>query len=425
MHRSLVVLVVLFFLAACEPAAPDPADTPADDSSEQVTATTTLRVMTYNIEDIRTTDLQTSDQPRLQQAAATIQRLRPDILLINELTYDMEGGPGYVAGERPGQNAGRFAERYLSIAQDEDLEPLRYRAYMPSTNTGESSGFDLDNDGQVVTTFPEPAPANADGSPGPQSPGGRAYGNDSWGFGIFPGQYGMALFVRDDLEILEDSVRTFRLLPWSAQPNGEMPTDPATGEPWYAGEEAAQFRLSSKTHADVPVRLPNGTVLHVLISHPTPPAFDGEEGRNKRRNYAEIRFWADYLDNAPYIREDRSGQLVGLPQDAPFVLMGDLNADPDEGSAFRNPIQQFLLTHPRIDGTVLPTADSLGIASYPDLDPDDTAEWGLRVDYVLPSNNLRVLDAGIWRPTEVDSATVAVSDHFPVWLDVAVPHDGR
>ena len=52
--------------------------------------------------------------------------------------------------------------------------------------------------------------------------------------------------------------------------------------------------LSSKSHWDVPVRIGNVT-LHLLASHPTPPAFDGAEDRNGRRNHDEIRFWSDYL----------------------------------------------------------------------------------------------------------------------------------
>ena len=52
--------------------------------------------------------------------------------------------------------------------------------------------------------------------------------------------------------------------------------------------------LSSKNHWDVPVRIGKRT-LHLLISHPTPPAFDGPEDRNGKRNHDEIRFWRDYL----------------------------------------------------------------------------------------------------------------------------------
>ena len=39
----------------------------------------------------------------------------------------------------------------------------------------------------------------------------------------------------------------------------------------------------------------------------------------------------------------------------------------------------------------------------PDLDPDDTARWGLRVDYVLPSDNLEVLGGEVVRPTDPDA----------------------
>lgn len=382
---------------------------PADEPATGEAASEMLRIATYNIEDVRTGDLQNPGNPRLQKAAAVIQRLRPDILLVNEITFD----------EPFGQNGQRFADAFLNVSQGEGLEPIRYRVFSAPSNTGIASGFDLNNDGALVDTFPAPVPPNADGSPNPQTQAQRDYGNDTWGFGTFPGQYGMALFVREDLEILADSARTFRLLPWSQMPDALMPVDSATGQPWYAGEAGEQFRLSSKSHWDVPVRLPNGSVLHILASHPTPPAFDGPEQRNVRRNHDEIRFWADYLNGSAYIMDDAS-QAGGLPADAPFVIMGDQNADPDEGSSYNDPIGTWLLAHPRVNGEVVPQATPEGIAAYPDLDPDDTAGWGLRVDYVLPSTNLRVLDSGIVRPVGADTSGVQVSDHFPVWIDVAV-----
>ena len=377
-----------------------------------------LRIATYNIEDVRTIDVLNPDHLRLKRAAAAIQRLRPDVLLINEMTYDQAGVPGYDEADGEGQNARRFATAFLAVSQGKDLEPVRYRAFMAPSNTGLASGFDLDNNGRVVADFPEPAPPNSDGSPTRQTPEERAYGGDTWGFGTFPGQYAMALFIREDLTVLDEAVRTFRLLPWRQMPEALLPVDPATGRPWYEGEEAMQFRLSSKSHWDVPLRLPGERVLHVLASHPTPPAFDGAEQRNVRRNHDEIRFWADYLDGATYIVDD-SSRAGGLDADAAFVLLGDLNADPDEGRALDNPIDTWLLSHPRINGDFVPKADSQAVAAYPRLDPDDTAQWGLRVDYVLPSATLRVLDGGIVRPP-ADSAGVSASDHFLVWIDVVV-----
>jgi hypothetical protein len=35
--------------------------------------------------------------------------------------------------------------------------------------------------------------------------------------------------------------------------------------------------------------------VHFLVSHSTLPVFDGPEDRNGRRNFDEIRFWADYI----------------------------------------------------------------------------------------------------------------------------------
>ena len=74
---------------------------------------------------------------------------------------------------------------------------------------------------------------------------------------------------------------------------------------FYDPEELDVFRLSSKNHVDVPVKIDNGTV-HFLVSHPTPPVFDGPEDRNGTRNHDEIRFWADYVDPARsgYIYDD-------------------------------------------------------------------------------------------------------------------------
>ncbi|MBB4061891.1 endonuclease/exonuclease/phosphatase family metal-dependent hydrolase [Salinibacter ruber] len=379
---------------------------------------TSVRAMTYNIEDVRTADLRRTDHPRLQRAAARIQHLAPDVLLVNEMTYDQPGDPGYRAGDPEGQNAQRFVHHYLSTPQADSLDGLSYRTVMLPVNTGLHSGLDLNNDGQVAPAVPEIPGAPEDGSVPPQTDAGRTYGNDAWGFGTFPGQYGMALLVRDDLTVLRDSIRTFRLLPWHEKPNASVPLDTTSFEPWYSPAEWAAVRLSSKSHWDVPVRLPNGEVLHVLASHPTPPGFDGVARRNNHRNHDEVQFWSDYLNQAAYV-EDDSGRGGGLHDDAPFLVMGDLNADPDDASIFRNAIRH-LIGHERVDGGVVPEASPARQADYPDLDPDDTSRWGARIDYVLPAATVAVDDAGVWRPAPARVPDVPVSDHFPVWVDVRV-----
>jgi len=374
--------------------------------------------MTYNIEDVRTADLKRTDHPRLTRAAARVQALSPDVLLINEMTYDQPGAPGYESGDPEGQNARRFVENYVSTPQEDTLEGLSYRTVMLPVNTGLPSGYDLNNDGRTVTDVPSvPAPPE-DGSAAEQTSAGRAYGNDAWGFGVFPGQYGMALLVRQDLTVLRDSIRTFRLFPWSEMPGAAEPIDSTTGEPWYGPEAWRNMRLSSKSHWDIPLRTPGGAVIHVLASHPTPPAFDGVAQRNARRNHDEIRFWVDYLSEAPYV-EDDSSRGGGLHSGASFVVVGDLNADPDDEGRFREAIRN-LVRHERVQADVGPTATAAGRAAFPDLDPDDTARWGSRVDYVLPSATLAVDTSGVWRPVSRDTTALPVSDHFPVWMDFRV-----
>jgi endonuclease/exonuclease/phosphatase family metal-dependent hydrolase len=372
--------------------------------------------MTYNIEDVRTSDLRCKDHLRLQRAAARIQALAPDVLLVNELTYDQPGDPGYQAGEPEGQNARRFVKNYLSVAQADSLSGLSYQTVMLPVNTGQPSGYDLNHDGRVVTEVPSVPSSPDDGSVAEQTAPGQAFGGDAWGFGTFPGQYGMALFVREDLTVLRDSIRTFRLFKWSEMPHAAVPKDSTNGEPWYSPEAWESFRLSSKSHWDVPVRLPDGTVLHVLASHPTPPAFDGPARRNERRNHDEIRLWVDYLSDRAYIQDD-SSNAGGLDPGASFVVVGDLNADPDDESPFRQAVRD-LLSHDRVHSGPAPTASPAGRSAFPNLDPDDTAQWGKRVDYVLPSANFIVDTSGVWRPPSPDTTALPVSDHFPVWVDI-------
>lgn len=382
-------------------------------------APTTVRIATFNIEDVRQEDVVRSDNPRLKAVAEVIQRIGPNILFLNEIAYDMPGAPGFKEGDQPGQNAARFIENYLSIPQAPGLTPIRYKAFMAPVNTGLFSGMDLDNDGKVTDSFPVPPGTKPDGWPGPQTAGGRAYGNDCWGFGTFPGQYGMALLVDERLTIDDAHVRTFQNLPWDYV-TGNLIPNKADGTPWFTEEEKAVARLSSKSHWDVPVKLPNGSELHVFCSHPTPPVFDGPEDRNGRRNHDEIRFWMDYITNDPYIVDDNS-KYGGFGSDAPFVIVGDLNADPKKGDSFKNPIAKLLSTR-RVTRDFTPKSD-VEIAG---LEPTDTSMFKMRVDYVLPSKELKVTDGGIWRAMPSTGANGKFpSDHFPVWIDVVVPAPPR
>lgn len=355
-----------------------------------------LRVATFNIEDVRAEHLETDDNPRLRAIAAIIQRIRPNILLLNEIETSHADGPS---------NAEKFAYNYLAVSQGDGLRPLYYETYTPATNTGVHSGFDLDNSGSVDASVPERSER--------QEAAHRAYGNDCYGFGTFPGQYGMALLVDRRLEIDVEGVRTFREFLWKDLPSANRPVNP-DGSDWFDEEEWDAVRLSSKTFADVPVLLPNGTTLHALISHPTPPAFDGGEKRNVLRNHDEIALIRAYIDDDPALYDD-SGREGGLDDGASFVILGDLNADPTDGSGKEMTLFTQLFSSPRLAKDTHPSSE----IRLDDLDRTDTARFGLRVDYVLPSASITITASGVWR--DAGDSERFPSDHFPVWADVIVP----
>ncbi|NNF64821.1 MAG: endonuclease/exonuclease/phosphatase family protein [Acidimicrobiia bacterium] len=352
-------------------------------------------------------ELSTPGSAQPDVVAEIIQRVRPDVLLINEFDYDAAGDA-----------AAHFQDNYLARPHG-DAKPIHYRyRYVAPSNTGVFSGFDLDNSGEA-----------GDFPPG-----------DSFGFGFFEGQFGMVVYSRYPIEF--DSIRTFQHFLWKDMPGALLPIDPDTGDGWYSDEELDVFRLSSKSHWDVPVNV-GGTTVHFLVSHPTPPVFDGDEDRNGTRNHDEIRFWADYISGAGYIYDD-DGVYGGLTNRAPFVIAGDLNSDPFDGDSIPGSAQQ-VLDHRLVNTSITPS--SPGGVEQSILQGDnnlvhlgdpafDTADFGeaifggpgnLRVDYVLPSRNMRLLDAGVFWPLESDPLFGLVgtfpfpsSDHRAVWIDVRV-----
>ena len=390
--RTLAILLLLVFPPVAE---------------AQETRPRALRVMTMNAQDIASSDLDGAQNPRLKRLAAIIQRVRPNVLLLSEIALDADA-----------QNADRFVRNYLSTAQEPGLRAILYNTVMPQSNTGIHSGFDLNNDAIIRPEPPEPRPSDAQGNPARQTQGGRDYGNDCFGFGTYPGQYAMALFVDPHLTIHHDEIRTFQRFLWKDLPDAQPPRYKG-GDNFYTQQEWNQLRLSSKTLADIPVSLADGTSVHFIISHPTPPAFDGSEQRNKLRNHDEIRLLHSYITNEPKLIDD-SGTPGGLPEGEHFIILGDLNADPVDGSSVGMPMSTYLLGSPFLAPDHTPSSDIV----IEGLDPTDTARFRLRVDYILPSAGIGVLRSSIWRYGHDDPAGFP-SDHFPVWAELAIPADSR
>ncbi|WP_171108483.1 MULTISPECIES: endonuclease/exonuclease/phosphatase family protein [Streptomyces] len=374
----------------------------------------TVRFATFNAslnraaEGALVTDLSTPDNVQARNAAETIQRVDPDVLLINEFDYDSDGTAARL-----------FQRNYLAVSQN-GARPVRYRyRFTGPVNTGVASGVDFDGRGGAVTT-----------------PGSDAYGQDAFGYGWFPGQYGMVVLSKFPIDTR--AVRTFQRFLWKDMPGNLLPAD------YYSDEARAVFRLSSKSHWDVPVRIGHDTV-HFLVSHPTPPTFDGPEDRNGRRNHDEIRLWADYIGGRRrsfYLYDDK-GRRGGLRPGARFVIAGDQNADPHDGDSYADAIRQ-LLDHPAVNLPAAPPASAgaveaasrqggantthTGNPAYDTADFADSAPGNLRVDYVIPSKGLTPVTNGVFWPTSDDPLyrlvgsgwPVPTSDHRLVWQDVRV-----
>ncbi len=371
-------------------------------------------------------------QPGDSQASAVaeiIQRVRPDILLLNEVDYDSTG-EGVTGKDATGKLVELFQQNYLGIGQNASqsaegpAQPIEYpHVYSAPSNTGVHSGLDLDRNGRIDAT-----------------PGSNDYGGDCWGFGRYPGQYAMVLLSRFPID--RDEVRTFRAFLWKHMPDAQLPEDDATEVPgdWYSVEALAKFPLSSKSHWDVPIDVA-GQTIHLLASHPTPPTYDGPEDRNGRRNHDEIRFWVDYIgpaEQSSYIYDDH-GRRGGLSAEAAFVILGDLNGDPHDGDGPEG--ISMLLASPKVSNSPAPESDGgeeqaklqggvnashVGNPRFDTLDAsDDPGPGNLRLDYVIPARCLKSIASGVFWPKNEEQSFRLVgdypfvsSDHRLVWVDV-------
>jgi len=303
---------------------------------------------------------------QLTAIAAIIDRAAPDILLLTSIDHDAE-------------------LRALTAFNDSLTRPYPHLFALP-TNAGLATGLDMDGNGRT-------------GEP-----------RDAQGYGRFYGHGGMALLSRYPVDV--GSVQDYTALLWRDLPGAELPM--MDGAPFPSPEAQAIQRLSSTGHWVVPVTTPADSA--------TPPVFDGSEGRNRLRNRDELRLWSAVLD----------GALGPAPTDR-FVILGNTNLDPVDGAGYPEAIAAFL-ADPRLQDP-RPTSEGGQEAANPGHQGDpalDTAQWpeegpgNLRVSYVLPSADWRVIDTGVFWPgaDDPDRALIGgdgllAGPHRLVWLDIA------
>lgn len=330
-----------------------------------------LRIATWNAElsrkgpGVLLRDIASGEDREVLSAVSHILKTAPDVLVLTGIDTDFEG-----------HTARAFA---TALAQSGNEYPY---VFSRISNAGLSTGRDLDKDGRF----------------------GQA--SDAQSYGEFHGQGGLAVLSR--LPIDFEQITDFSAMLWRDLPQARLPVD------FYDAGDLDLLRLSSTNHWDVPI-LWGATQIHMLAFYATTPVFDGEEDRNGLRNADEIALWRHYLD----------GQLVAAAPNASFVVVGDANLDPNDGDG-RIEEMQALLADPRLQDPQPRSTHAKNIANEAQTgDPTlDTADWddpepgNLRVDYVLPSADLKVIDAGVsW--SLASNTDGALFRHGLVWVDIA------
>lgn len=219
------------------------------------------------------------DDAQIAAAVAVIDATRPDILVLTDFDYDLDG---------------------VALAAFADLFDGRYpHRFAARPNTGMATGLDLDRNGRT-------------GEP-----------RDAQGYGRFAGDGGMAVLSRFPVGRVHDLSDIL----WRDLPGAVLPV--LDGQPFLTDAVQAVQRLSTTGHWIVPVNVP-GDPLHVLAFSATPPVFDGPEDRNGLRNRDELRLWALVLD----------GHFGPAPAD--FIIAGNANLDPMGGAGIRGAMVDFL-----------------------------------------------------------------------------------
>ncbi len=181
-------------------------------------------------------DILKGEDTQIAAIQAVIAHQYPDILLLTDFDYDLEG---------------------MALAAFADLFGNAYpHRFALRPNAGLATGLDMDRNGRK-------------GEP-----------RDAQGYGRFAGDGGMAILSRYPMGKVADLSDVL----WRDLPGATLPKD------FYPEEILDIQRLSSTGHWIVQLDLPDGPMTLLAFSA-TPPVFDGPEDRNGLRNRDELRMW--------------------------------------------------------------------------------------------------------------------------------------
>lgn len=361
--------------------------------------TVRVRLAHFNVRELSTDKLLDAADEQASAAAEILGRFDADIVSINEIQYDIQGipslsMPGAPATATPGgfdggaDNARRLADRVAAAGATE--------GYAHTLLTVGNSGFYWEGSG-----------------------------GSQWfvlrGWGEYEGRFNTAVLSR--YPILGDQVRVIADFAWESLPGNTIAQmQSEIGESVPAG-----FPLFEKSLNVVPIQI-DDEVVHLVMLHPVAPAFDPI---NTYRNFDELQGLRMFLDGT-------LPGVPGLPDGAKFVVVGDLNADPEDGDSFDTAVSQ-ILTHPSLATPVFPTAAGSKGLNGPfntylsgcgrddgSTVSDPTTRFQLQLDYILPSATIGApLASFLFFPDHLSARAdfdlaCRASDHRMLYLDLAI-----
>jgi 3-phytase len=194
--------------------------------------------------------LEQPDDAQAKAVAEIIQRVRPDVLVLQGLDH-------YESYDPDGRAIELLQRNYFAISQG-GAEPIQYEhVYLVPSNTGTPADRDQDE--------------------------------------AFPGKGAFAILSRHP--IVSEKVRTFSKLPWGHLPVNTIPKESDERESLEA------LPISTGGHVLAPVRIGDRTV-HVLAANPRMPPIEDPGQIGARRNHDEIELLK--------IIADVQNQVVGL-----------------------------------------------------------------------------------------------------------------
>ena len=410
---------VLVFSAAAACSGPDEVTSEKSWKS----APTDVRVALFNIRELKTEKLLDVDDRWTWQGSARPGRgphhpaVEPDILVLNEIDHDYEQAIR-VSISTPGAFG-------TSISPQETKTSIcRTALRWPTT-----PAFFQGSISMATATSPD------------DDRGTRDHGNDSLGYGTYPGEYSMAVLSR--FPMLEDESRTFQKLLWKDLPGHHIPPGLLLG-----GGSAKRSDCRASLTGIYRSTLMAGLCISSFSSDAAGLRRRGRQER--RRNFDEIKLWVEYLELETNLTDDQ-GVGGGYRSSDPFVIVGDLNAAPlVEGRRARDRFASRSMTGRRQSincssirafrtaGRSLTSrgASITGRRRRISQDLRGSSErstsvfgQGARIDYILPSKNLEIAGGVFWPSPDEDPEGASwaddASDHRLVWLDIRIGRGGE